>query len=90
MTTTLCVRETPETRDTDWSFKQPLKGIIARRYYAHDGSLSSGKVILDSTDRLWLEGVLAAFGRGDEGDKTGLKWIINTIDQGHTVDMWIE
>jgi hypothetical protein len=42
------------------SFTHPLKGIIARRYFDQDGSLSSSKRVLERKDIPFLEGLVAA------------------------------
>jgi hypothetical protein len=66
MSSTLFFSKTPvQSVDEIAAFKQPLKGIIAARYYDHDGSLSGDTITLTAEDLPFLEGVLAAY-RGDD------------------------
>lgn len=90
MSSTLCFRKTPKRTDKeDLHCKQPLKGIFARRYYDHDGSLGGGVQTLTISDLRWLQGVQAAF-KGDEHDSKLLNRVIELLESDETVDMWFE
>ena len=90
MSSTLCFRRTPKSTDEFAHVKQPLKGIFARRYYDHDGSLGGGLMTLSETDLDWLRGVQAGFTSSDPSERKALDRIIEIIEAGDTVDMWFE
>ena len=89
MTSTLCVRQTPTLDDHEFSFSQPVKGLIARKFYDHDGSLGGGLMTVGLEHLPWFEELLA---NGDfkEDDKTKLRLIIGAMRLGRTIDMWFE
>lgn len=58
MSTNLYARPLPKRQEFP-SWGHPLKGIIAKRYLGHDGSLTSrGKVVLDGGDLSYLQGLV--------------------------------
>lgn len=85
MTTTLMIRKTPTRTPKGLHFKQPIKGIIAKRYYGHDGSLSGELLTLGSNDLQWFEGVFDS-----HPDDKDLKTVITYLKEGHTIDLWLE
>lgn len=89
MSSTLCIRVTPEPEDSHWSFKQPVKGIFARRFYDHDGSLGGSLVTIGAKELPWLEGVLAA-GSFEEHERKELEDIASVLQGGGSVDMWFK
>ena len=90
MSSTLCIRKTPILSPDAIRFKQPIKGIIARKYYDHDGSLGGGLITVSPKDLLWWEGVLAAGPRVEPSELRELEWVIKTLQDGNTLDMWFE
>lgn len=89
MSSTLFIRPTPRPEKNEWHFKLPIKAIIARRYYDHDGSCGGGMVTVPLTDLDWWEGVLAA-GNFDKDDRRDLEKVVATLRGGRTIDMWFE
>jgi len=89
MSSTLVMRITPKPTKNGWHFKQPIKGMFARRFYDHDGSLGGGVFTLTSDHLDWIDGVIAA-GRFDDKDAKDLEAIAKAIRNGETVDMWFE
>ncbi len=89
MTSTLCVRKTPKPTKDEWHFKQPIKGILARRFYDHDGSLGGGMITIGGEHLEWLEGVQAA-GSFDARDTIDLNAIIDVLRNGGSIDLWFE
>lgn len=89
MTSTLTIRKTPKpVKHTEFRFKQPFKGVIARKFYDHDGSLSGEFITLSGVDLNWLEGVIDGF-NGEKSDIRDLEKIQRYIQEGHTIDIWI-
>lgn len=89
MSSTLCMRRTPKPPKDDWHFKVPIKSIIARKFYDHDGSLGGGTITVGPEHLEWFEGVLAA-GRFDAADGRDLEAVVNVLREGGTIDMWFE
>ena len=89
MSSTLCMRKTPEPTKDEWHFKMPVKSVFARRFYDHDGSLGGGMITIGPDDLSWLEGVLGA-GNFDAKDTKHLREIRDHIHEGGSVDMWFE
>lgn len=89
MTSTLCMRRTPKPSKTDWHFKLPIKGLIARKFYDHDGSLGGGMITVGPEYLEWFEGVLAA-GSFDKSEMRQLEAVVNVLREGDTIDMWFE
>jgi len=89
MSSTLFIRKTPVLPKEYWSFKLPLKAIIARKFYDHDGSCGGGMITVGGDSLDWFEGVLAA-GRFEENDVIYLGEIIQILREGGTIDMWFE
>lgn len=89
MTSTLCVRKTPQPVKDQWHFKLPVKALIARKFYNHDGSLGGGEITVGPRDLEWFEGILAAgsFSREDHAD---LEAVIQVLRDGGSIDMWFE
>ena len=83
------MRVTPKPTDTEWSFKQPVKGLFARRYYDHDGSLGGGMRTLSLADLDWIDGLIAG-GKFDADDLNRLQTIADKLREGETIDMWFE
>ena len=93
MSSTLCMRKTPKPTKDEWHFELPIKGIFARRFYDHDGTLGGGLVTIGPDDLSWLEGViggLATAGTLDKKELADLRAIREHIHEGGTVDMWFE
>lgn len=87
MTSTLCARKTPRPTKDKWHFKQPVKGIFARRFYGHDGSLGGQLMTIGADDLSWLEEVIGAGGFSKK-DMKDLRAIRDYIHDGGTVDLW--
>lgn len=67
-------------------YGHPLKGIIAKKFYGHDGSLSGGDITLDETHIKWLEGVKdALYDCVDDANE-----LIDGIRQYGEIAIWIE
>jgi len=91
MSSTLCMRPTPRPpASSEVSFKHPVKAIIARRFYDHDGSLGGGLVTVGTADLAWFEGVLAAEATWDKSDRRDFEKMVGLLRSGKTVDMWFE
>jgi hypothetical protein len=89
MSSTLYFRKTPKAPAEFGSFSQPLKGVFARRFYDHDGSLGGDLITLELRHLEWVCGVRDS-GVGDRGDRKTLDMIIEALKSGETVDMWFE
>ncbi len=89
MTSTLTIRKTPKPSRREWHFKQPVKGMIGRKFYDHDGSLSGGQITVGRESLEWFEGVLAAFS-GNIKERKDWEAITEILRDGDTIDMWIE
>jgi len=89
MSSTLCIRKTPVPEKEPWAFKLPLKAIIARKFYDHDGSCGGGMITVGGDSLDWFEGVAVA-GKFNEYDSNCLREIIQILREGGTVDMWFE
>jgi len=90
MTSSLYITKTPKPAEVEsFAFKHPLKGIIARRYYDHDGSLSGETITLTGDDLAWFTGLIDGF-MGDGSDLNDLMKIKQLIENGETIDIWIE
>lgn len=89
MSSTLCIRRTPKPEPDEWHFKLPLKGILARKFYDHDGSLGGGMITIGDEHLSWFEGLLAA-GAFDKKDKADLLAIVEHLRDGGSIDMWFE
>lgn len=87
MSSTLIIRKTPKPNKKEWGFKHPVKGMIARRFYDHDGSLGGGRITVGPECLAWFEGLLAAFS-GDKKERKDLDAIIQILRDGDTIDMW--
>jgi len=91
MSSTLFIRKTPKPTKNEIAFKQPIKGIIAGRYYDHDGSLGGGKITVGPEDLPWFEGVLAARPRSaDAKDWRDFERVVEMLRDGESIDMWFE
>ena len=89
MSSTLCIRKTPvPPRDSVWHFKLPVKGVIARKFYNHDGTLGGEMITIGPEHLEWFEGVLAA-GRFDEIEARKLREVVAALQDG-SIDMWFE
>jgi hypothetical protein len=71
------------------SFGQPLKGIIGRKFYNHDGSCGGELITVGSEYLDWFEGVLAAYPEF-EGDYRELEKVVDMLREGHSLDIRIE
>ncbi len=89
MSSTLYIQRTPKPSRDIKHFKLPIKAIIAKKYYEHDGSLGGGKITLNANELSWFEGILAA-GNFDEKERNDLDFIIQILRDGETIDMWFE
>lgn len=87
MSSTLYFRRTPRAQKL-CSFKQPIKGAIARRYYDHDGSLGGDMETISRGEVAFFEGLAAAC--ADPADRAALEKIIRVLDEDGTIDMWFE
>lgn len=88
MSSTLVIRRTP-THKKDWSFKLPIKGLIARKFYDHDGTCGGGMITVGQDHLEWFEGVLAA-GNFEDKDRKDLEAVVQILRDGDTIDMWFE
>lgn len=89
MSSTLCIRKTPKPDKNEWHFKLPIKGLIARRFYDHDGSLGGNLLTIGAEHLAWFEGILAA-GKFAETERRDLEKIVEVLRDGDTIDMWFE
>lgn len=89
MSSTLNIRRTPRPSSDDWHFKQPLKGLIARKFYDHDGSLGGGMITIGPDNLEWFEGVLAA-GQFENTDRRDLEQMVEHLRVGGSLDMWFD
>jgi hypothetical protein len=89
MSSTLVMSPVPKKRDTV-SFKLPVKAILARRYYGHDGSLGGGLVTVGPEDLDWFEGVLAGADRWSAAEVKDFEKMVEALRDGGSVDMWFE
>jgi hypothetical protein len=87
MSSTLFVSKNIFSRKKTLTFGQPIKGIIARKFYDHDGSCGGEFITIDSEYLCWFEGVLAGY-CGEDKDK--LEKILDILREGHSLEMWIE
>ena len=69
-------------------YGHPLKGVIARKFFDHDGSLSSGPITFTDDDIRWLEGARDAFEK-DEHQKP-FNELIAAIQHHGAISIWIE
>jgi hypothetical protein len=91
MTSTLFIRKTPKPTNDQIAFKQPIKGMITRRYYNHDGSLGGNLVTVPPSHLAWWEGLLAGGDRGaDEPDIKNLDRVVEMLRDGDSIDLWFE
>jgi hypothetical protein len=91
MSSTLIMRKTPAPRDDETvSFKLPVKAILARRFYDHDGSLGGGMVTVGPEELGWFEGVLAGADRWSRAEVEDFKKMVGVLRDGGSVDMWFE
>lgn len=92
MSSTLIMRKTPlPEKNSEVDFKLPVKGIIARRFYDHDGSLGGGIITINDSELPWFEGLLAGGITGASAkDVSDLERMCNVLRDGGTVDMWFE
>ena len=96
MSSTLLFRKTPRPPKEFGLCGQPLKGVFARQFYGHDGSLCGGIVTIGTESLGWLQGVKCSYSGHHPDDKdlreivSLLDKIIETINDGRTVDMWFE
>lgn len=89
MSSTLIVRQTPKTIKDELTFKQPIKGIIARKFYEHDGSLGGSQITIGNEYIDWFEGVLAGV-KIEPDERIKLEKIIDILKSGNTIDMWFD
>ncbi len=87
MSSTLCIRKTPITQN--WSFKQPIKGFIGRRYYNHDGSLGGDIITIGPGDLAWFEGILLAANL-EKSEHKNFERVVEVLRDGETIDMWFD
>lgn len=72
-------------------FKHPIKGMIAERYYDHDGSLSGYEIILTPEKDLdFFEGMLAAGPTSDKKQNAEFEKIVQHLRDGLYIEMWID
>lgn len=93
MSSTLYIRKTPKPQSNkQYYFKQPIKSIISRKYYGHDGCGGGYIKTISPTDLDWFEGVLAAnnYYSSDKSDVEQFEIIVNFLREGNSVDIWIE
>lgn len=79
-------REPPPQPDAMGSSAHPLKGILAREIWDHDGSLRGESVTIESDDRIatYLEGYVA--GQPDEDIEQFLK----DLRKHGRLEVWID
>ena len=87
MSSTLCIRRTPKPDENEWRFKLPIKGLIARKFYDHDGSLGGQQITVGPAYLGWFEGILAA-GHFADTECRALEQIIEILREGDTIDLW--
>ena len=89
MSSTLHIRRTPVPDNEEWTFKQPLKGMLARKFYDHDGSLGGGIVTVGPEHLEWFEGLREGiFERLEPSDKTKFWAVMDILRAGGSVDLW--
>jgi hypothetical protein len=88
MSSTLVIRKTPKRTKAEWSFKLPVKALIARKFYDHDGSCGGGEITIGPEHLEWFEGVLAA-GNFEPRDRKDLESVVQILRDGDTIDMWV-
>lgn len=82
------VRRPPEPEPAGTFIKRPTHGILARRLFDHDGSVSSKALIQAGTsDHYFLQGVYA--GASDPEMLTDLSTILAMIDTFGAVEVVI-
>lgn len=89
MSSTLHFRKTPTDTKEFGSCKLPLKGIIAQRFYDHDGTLGGGMETIQRKDLEWFKGVRDC-GLNDKEEQKLVEKIIEILEDGGTVDMWFD
>lgn len=89
MSSTLCIRRTPKPKDEDWHFKLPIKGLIGRRFYDHDGSLGGAQITIGPEELPWFEGILSA-GNFEKKEAKDLAEIVEHLRKGGSIDVWFE
>lgn len=90
MTSTLCIRKTPVRKDDAWTFKNPIKSFIGRRFYDHDCSLGGGTVTVGPENLGWFEGILLASMSLPNPELDDFIEIVDILRDGGTIDMWFE
>ena len=76
----------PAEPNTSSAFGHPIKGVIAKRYLGHDGSLGSDPVSLDSpSDIAFLHGVVAV---GSETVRGQAQELLDAIEKYGAIVVW--
>ena len=90
MSSTLIMRKTPvPAKNSEVGFGLPVKGMIARKFYGHDGSLGGGMLTVGDDCTEWFEGLLAGLNYNGKEAKD-LERMVQVLRDGGTVDMWFE
>ena len=87
MSSTLCIRKTPKPDKNEWHFKLPIKSLIAKRYFNHDGSLGGSMLTIGPSELNWFEGVLSA-GNFNVNDRKDFEKVVEVLREGNTIDLW--
>lgn len=90
MTSTLFVRKTPKKIKNEFHFKQPVKGIIGKKFFEHDGSLGGNLITIGSENLEWFEGVIAAATNWNEKEYKDFVKVLEILSEGDSIDMWFE
>ncbi len=93
MSSTLSARITPRYCNDYVIASCSLKGIFARKFYDHDGSLNGKLLTLGDEYLSWIEGLLSGLklgGNSEKCDKEFLQFLIDNIIENDSVDIWID
>ena len=88
MSTLLKVRKAPVRVDSTSTIGHPIKGIVAKRFWGHDGSLCGAPIIVTDKDLDWFEGVLAA--SVSKEDRRFLREVCRLIETYREAEIRIE
>jgi len=88
MSSTLVVRKTPKRTRDEITFKLPLKAIVARKFFDHDGSCGGPLLTVSPAHLDWFEGVLASGLAGaSESDRRNWERVVEILRAGESIDL---
>ena len=89
MSSTLHAEEirVPEDLKT-WYFTCPVKNMISKRYFGHDGSCYNGEMLIDEECLIFLEGIAVALTeKHEKSDRKELEQIIRFVKKGGIIKL---